>query len=643
VSTYREIIGKKIKKVSSDPSSGTEGEMWYNSTTGTLRGPAILSAWTSSGPLVSIAGDMAHLGTQTASMMAGGSDNPGAENVDITQEGNGTGFSLGGTLNTARRGCSGFGTQTAGVCFGGYSTTYTNVTEEYNGTAWTNGNNTPVSPGTASWCSGGTLTAGIGYTGSYLGPPSPSNNAKQTIEYDGTNWADANQMTRSGGDGANGFGIQTAALATGQASVPGSPSASTLVEEYDGTNWTSGTVTPTASAYGGSGGIQTAGMIFGGGSDGSPGYPTKVTTTQGWNGTSWSAEPALATARMGTQGGPVGSNTASQLMGGSNGSTNLTNVENFDSSLNTITAAAWASATALNTPRKALGGAYGTTTAGLVAGGHSAPNAGITVSEEFDGSSWTEGPNMNTARGWIACCGTQTAALGAGGYTGPPNQDGSAYTEEYDGSTWTNGGDLSQEMYGGGGFGSQTAGVKAGGYNNSLPPGNVTTQTEEYNGSAWSTNPNGMGTGRYAMAGSGSATAGLVAGGYQYAAPAGQTTKTELFDGTNWTTGGALNIRRSQMGSSGNSQTACLIFGGNATPSYTPYASGFTEAYDGTSWSTRPTMGTGRTGVGGSYAGTTSAAWVAGGQLASPPASVATVEEFTGETTAASIKTFTTS
>ena len=91
MSTYREIIGKKIKKVSSDPSSGTDGEMWYNSTTGTLRGPAILSAWTSCGPLISIQGDMANVGTQTASLCAGGSNNPTAENVDITQEGNGTG------------------------------------------------------------------------------------------------------------------------------------------------------------------------------------------------------------------------------------------------------------------------------------------------------------------------------------------------------------------------------------------------------------------------------------------------------------------------------------------------------------------------------------------------------------------------
>ena len=152
-----------------------------------------------------------------------------------------------------------------------------------------------------------------------------------------------------------------------------------------------------------------------------------------------------------------------------------------------------------------------------------------------------------------------------------------------------------------------------------------------------------MGTGRYAMAGSGPSTAGLVAGGYQYASPAGQTTKTEHFDGTNWTTGGALNLSRKGLASSGNSQTACLVFGGNAGNSIAPSTySGYTEGYDGTSWTTRPSMATGRDGVGGSYAGTTSAAFVAGGYLG-PPGQTNAVEEFTGETTAVTAKTLTAS
>jgi len=630
VSTYREIIGKKIKAVSSDPSSGTEGEMWYNSTTGTLRGPAIISAWTSSGPLISLQGDVANLGTQTASMIAGGSDNPGSENVDITQEGNGTGFSLGGTLNTARRGCSGFGTQTAGVCFGGYSTTYTNVTEEYNGTAWTNGNNTPISPGTASWCSGGTLTAGIGYTGSYLGPnPSSPNNSKQTIEYDGTNWADANQLTRPAGDGANGFGVQTAALCTGQSTITGSPSASTLVEEYDGTNWTSGTVTPTASSYGGSGGIQTAGMIFGGASDGSPGYPTKVTTTQSWNGTSWSVEPALATARMGTQGGPVGSNTASQLMGGSNGSTNLTNVENFDSSPTAITAGAWASGENLGTTRRGCAGA-GTQTAALCIGGEP-PRMGNT--EKYDGTSWTESGDLNTARNQLASAGTQGAALAFGGEA--PTPTNYTETETFNGSSWTEVADMSTARRGHAGFGSQTAAVAAAGFG---PPGASTfiSATEEWGGSSW-TSATAMPTVTAQISGLGTQTAGIIYGGV---IPPSDTKVTSSFeyDGTNWTTGGALLLARSEASQGIGTQTAGLVAGGN-TPGPNTATS---EGYDGTAFSTRPSMSVAKAGGSGLMSGSTSTAGLmAGGYTGT--ADTGAAEEFTGETSALNIEDFTTS
>ena len=49
MSTYKEIIGKKIKSVSSDPSDSIAGQMWYNTTTQSLRGLAILEAWSSGG------------------------------------------------------------------------------------------------------------------------------------------------------------------------------------------------------------------------------------------------------------------------------------------------------------------------------------------------------------------------------------------------------------------------------------------------------------------------------------------------------------------------------------------------------------------------------------------------------------------
>ena len=44
MSTYKEIVGQKITKVTSDPSDPKTGQMWYNETTGSLRALAIVEA-----------------------------------------------------------------------------------------------------------------------------------------------------------------------------------------------------------------------------------------------------------------------------------------------------------------------------------------------------------------------------------------------------------------------------------------------------------------------------------------------------------------------------------------------------------------------------------------------------------------------
>ena len=70
---------------------------------------------------------------------------------------------------------------------------------------------------------------------------------------------------------------------------------------------------------------------------------------------------------------------------------------------------------------------------------------------------------------------------------------------------------------------------------------------------------------------------------------------------------------------------------------YTTTTVAVTEGYDGSVWSTRPSMATGRYDANGM--GTQSLALVAGGD----PGPITTVEEFTGQTTAANIVTVTTS
>ena len=81
----------------------------------------------------------------------------------------------------------------------------------------------------------------------------------------------------------------------------------------------------------------------------------------------------------------------------------------------------------LNTARDALAG-DGTSTLALVTGGHATATTNIT--EQWDGSSWTEVADMATARWGVAGAGTTTAFVAMGGYK-PPGNTASDLTEEF--------------------------------------------------------------------------------------------------------------------------------------------------------------------------------------------------------------------
>ena len=93
MSTYKEIHGTDIEILSSDPANPVEGQVWYNSTSNTVK--AVFN-------------------------------NPGS-------------WSTGGALNTARKNFGDAGTQTAALAFGGDGggAGEVTVTESYNGTSWT--------------------------------------------------------------------------------------------------------------------------------------------------------------------------------------------------------------------------------------------------------------------------------------------------------------------------------------------------------------------------------------------------------------------------------------------------------------------------------------------------------------------------
>ena len=93
MSTYKELHGRSVVPASSNPAtSGDAGKIFYNSTDNVFRSIVASEAWSASSP-----------------------------------------------LSTLRAAGMAFGTQTATGYACGYTTTYTAVTEEYNGTGWSAG------------------------------------------------------------------------------------------------------------------------------------------------------------------------------------------------------------------------------------------------------------------------------------------------------------------------------------------------------------------------------------------------------------------------------------------------------------------------------------------------------------------------
>ena len=82
----------------------------------------------------------------------------------------------------------------------------------------------------------------------------------------------------------------------------------------------------------------------------------------------------------------------------------------------------------MSNARSLLGG-NGTQTASLATGGSPRPSHG-TKTEEYNGSSWSDGGAYPTNTQSLGACGTQTAALAFGGITPPVT----TATNEYDGS-----------------------------------------------------------------------------------------------------------------------------------------------------------------------------------------------------------------
>jgi len=153
----------------------------------------------------------------------------------------------------------------------------------------------------------------------------------------------------------------------------------------------------------------------------------------------------------------------------------------------------------------------------MVAWGGYHPPGYQAITESWDGTSWTEVSDLNTAKYLSGRSGSSnTDALAFGGFTPPAT----ATVEKWDGTSWTEVGDLNTARYGLGGCGSTGLALAFGG-----DPSK--TETEVWNGSSW-TEINEMGTGRRDMGSAGAAVSGICMGGD----PGSPTAVTEEFTAT---------------------------------------------------------------------------------------------------------------
>jgi len=615
MTTFKEISGQLIKSLSSDPSPATSGDMWYNSTSQTLKGVINTGAWSSGGNLSTARSQGAGFGIQTAALYAGG-DTPPVTNV--TEEYNGSGWTSSGNYVSSIKQFAGAGTQTAGLAFGG-NPGYITTSAEYNGSSWTAGNALPAGKGYHG--ASGIQTAGLGYSG-YRGGAGALTTSE---EYDGTNWTSGGTLGTARYVVHSTQGLQTASFVAGGLVSPGT--IRTQVEEYNGSAWSEVNDLPAGSYAQAGAGTLTSGLIAGGKST----TTNVISTSLEYDGTNWSATPSLATAKQ-SMGGAGASNSSAVVFGGLTPSTTGA-TEEYNVSTSTITAAAWSSNPALSYSVDANLASSGSLTSAVAAGGYNAPAGPGTVSyiakaATWNGTAWsniTDMPVRRTSNNAVGATAPAFYTFGGQNQPGPSTSTHLPSTFNWNGSSWGAGPNLAEGQSGGAAAGTPNAIVLMGGTN---PPGSISNNIQQYNGSSWSNSPVNMPTNMSGQGGVGTQTAAISFGGYQGASPfpSAGVTNTYEWDGSSISSGGSMVFGLLGCSGSGTS-TAALSYGGRNTAGN---KNAIGMLYNGTSWATSPSLGTARDYIAmGPMGSATSCLAVAGSGGAQ-----SLVEEFTGETTA---------
>ena len=303
MATYKEVNGTAVQNVAGDPSNPVEGEVWYNSSTGSFRAykQNTAGAWATATSLNSGRYYLSGAGTQTSGLVFSG-----ISPYRLTESYNGTNWTEVNDLNIRHREGAGCGaSNTAALSFGGKNASDTgqNETETWNGSNWTEVANLNTARFGLAGC--GTNTAALAFGGRPA--PSPgSNGDADTENWNGSSWTEVNDLNTARFQ-LSGAGTNTSALAFG-GQDPGDFSAAT--ELWNGSNWTEVNDLNFPRVQGaGCGASNTAALAFGGQVDGANGQ-----STESWNGTNWTSIGDLNVGRRNLTG--AGTKTAALAVGG---------------------------------------------------------------------------------------------------------------------------------------------------------------------------------------------------------------------------------------------------------------------------------------------------------------------------------------
>jgi len=302
--------------------------MWYNSTTGTLKGRLTVAAAFASGGNLPVGSSYAgSSGTYTAAIYSHGLYGPGPQpNDNKSFEYDGSSWTASGNVNQTMRNMGSSGVQTSAMVFCGglnpnnpsFPPQLSNKTESYNGSTWSNETAFPTNQ-IGNSGAGASETSTLSFGGG-APPPYVSTNTKS---YNGSSWT-AEAATNLASYGFGGAGTETAALKTGRYPPVGPDT--NQAEEYDGTSWTNvNTSSNSRKNNFGTGGPQTAAFSAGGEGPG----PSNIAAAESYDGTNWATMANLANA--GIRGGAsLGTPNANALvMGGGNSPYVGTSTEQF--------------------------------------------------------------------------------------------------------------------------------------------------------------------------------------------------------------------------------------------------------------------------------------------------------------------------